>query len=1324
MSKNTHTRLTHSYALIALLPMLLACALGCWAGVATYQLDGGTTVPAHVGYWLSGDATTVKIEIIDAATSDVIYTFPTISGSNATRGFHSNVVTWNGEAGVGGSAPPGDFKVRATVVSDMSGTNLKPLWESCTANGSGSNGWGIYGIAINRNPGSPFYGRVYVGNYDNRLGAGNAKAVWEFNPDGSVIGQLPQPAGPGFGPSGPWGICVDADDHVYVSNRSFSNIGGAGPVVWRYRWDSGSNQWVCGPAILGTTKDRYLGCNYASGAALRLVDTCSEGVGLPAMSRIYFGSGDPPASFTNQGVDTTTSDWFFQPAISADGTVYVAGLNLTNDLPTKSIGALTQWDLSANPVPTAGANRNANLTQASGLALTADDATIWMARHARNPLYNDDGNIDPGDFYRLPRAQAMTITTSSPELKRYGWGTLYAATQYPRFIAVEGESNLAVAGTDGHAAIAGSLFGMYSEPTGPNTSETRIGRNTITWGNDYSPEVVSASIAPDVVPCGGSALVSVTAVDQNSIPSGASDIASCVFFCPALGYGTAGSPATGTAMTPLTGPDEQKRNTYALSVSIPANAPTGQIVADIYLNDVHGSVTPGHGTVTITVTGGTITGTITEGITGLPAAGVTMRATKGGFYRQGVTDANGVYSIDVTPGTGYMVSPAVNAYKNTIPTEYNLQSDWPADPGASDWPKTAGVSLGGSSTVGGRVWPLAITQATYDWAAHSYRLGGRTVCVTGTVLRQAADATVAPVQKGYDGYYFLTDTLGSPSHSTQQAMKVKPYAKGSECAKGDKVVLVGTLDPPPSYGQGVLTPVFAPTVTSSANPIPDARDAGGLTNVTLYSNLIGGWYAMRGKVVSRVGTQDEFYVLTGGDSPGIEFRIDMDSIASTGIGYPTVGQVLDIQGVLDEMAPWNGLRALRPGEPGDVVPSGLAPDVAAAKSRADNSPVSLPNAQLTVVAGGGVPSDVAYIEQPDRACALRVHTSGLPPGVGSGDMVMVQGTMATNAYGERFIEALYIARNSSARPIDALGMNNRDAASAKALGLFVKIWGKVTAQDTFSFTITDGAGTAIRVLCGLLAKPDIGRSVRVRGVVSRDESGPVLLMRDERVDWTYAEEAYQPLPFAGAYKYARDFLVLGPFADEESIPSPEDPISAQTYRLDHDFIADATGSAYSESSMASLRPRLGGAVGTKTWRRSQPTGDNADFTSIFSGGLTNCTFYAHLWVYSPTYLYGAMRVGSADSVKVIVNGVEVYRFQASNSAEVPPTVGRDEIQGSDELYWAPLNAGLNSVLLKVEQGTGLSGVNCQFVDVYNVGAPGWGNAIPLSGMGYLLDAQP
>jgi|GEM_PF-1858564 len=1324
MSKDVEANTRLMFVSLMLILGLLACGSACWAGVAAYQLDAGTSCPAHVSYWLSGDATSVTIDIIDANTGAVAYTFPTITGANASKGFHSDVVTWNGQANGGGDVAPGAYKIRATVVAPGTGSNttkMAPIWESVSGTGA-SNGWRIYGIAMNNNPDSPFYGRIYVGNFQND--DGRTKAIWELNPDGTVIGTLPDV---GFVGSGPWGLCVDWDGDVYVSNRTDPT------GIWRYHWNG--TAWVASPKILGTTNDRYLGCSMESGANLKLIDTFYQTIASPATIRLYAGTGDPPASFAKAGGDKSGSDCFMQPAIDTDGTVYVAGINQSASTVTPDIGALTKWDMSGNPL-----GRNANMTQATGCCLTPDGQTLWLARPigltAGASNYGDPNDTSPGAqadkcIYKLPKAEAMTAVaypTPSANLRKYGLQTAYSGggMKMPRFIAADGSSNLAVATADSDIASRGFFFGLYKEPTGATpTTEVRIGRNVINWSNDSSPEFIGGSMDPSPVECGGTLDVSVTAKDADSIPSGENDIQRCAIYCPNLGLGLPGDPGTAVNMTYVSGPDAQKQNTYALTVAVPQSAPTGELTADIYIYDVHGGIQPAHGTLTVTVNGGYITGVITEGLTGRPAAGVTVRATKGDYYREDTTDSHGTYTINITPDYGYTVAPVTNSYANTYPSEYNLQSDWPNTPGTTDWPRYTDCTVGQTSTANGRVWPMAVTQVTYDWTAHAYRAGGRTVCVTGTVLRQAGDSTVTPKQLGYNGYYFITDTLGGPSHNTQQAVKVRVYATGSECKKGDKVVVFGSFNPPANYSQGVVTPTSAPVVLSHNNVLPAPREANSLTSATLYGNVIGGYYVLKNKTVTRVGTSEEFYVQVPDAAPTSEFRIDMDNIATTGIAYPTVGQVFDIYGVLDEMDVWNRLRAIRPGELGDAGLPGLVSDIAAAKAKPDNTDVGLINAQVTAVAGGGVPAGTAYIEQPNRTSALRIHFANMPADVGAGDLILVQGKMATSAQGERRIEAVLFRRvgaDASVRPIDAIGMNNRDAQQANALGLYIKTWGKVTDVGADYFTITDGSPVSIKVMCGGLAKPDADRVVRVRGVVSRDSSGPLLLMRNEQVEWAYSDAAYQPLPFPGAFKYPRDFLVLGPFADAGSAPNPNDPIPSQTYRLDHDFICDATEGAFSEADISSLAPALGRSVGSYAWQRSQPVGDSASFTSVFPTGNTNCTFYAHLWVYSPIEQWAAMRVGSDDSVKVFVNGVEMWRNQVNNPYANPPTTGRAESQGADTVPYIMLNQGFNSVLLKVEQGVGAAGVDCQFVSFFDPGLPGWGGATPLEGLGYLLNA--
>ena len=295
-----------------------------------------------------------------------------------------------------------------------------------------------------------------------------------------------------------------------------------------------------------------------------------------------------------------------------------------------------------------------------------------------------------------------------------------------------------------------------------------------------------------------------------------------------------------------------------------------------------------------------------------------------------------------------------------------------------------------------------------------------------------------------------------------------------------------------------------------------------------------------------------------------------------------------------------------------------------------------------------------------------------------------------------------------------MGMNNRDAEKDNALGLFVKTTGKVGASGSDYFMISDGSPVPIKVMCGALNRPT-SDTVRVRGVMSKDANGPVLYMRNEQVDWTAGNEAFQPLPFPGSFGYARDFLVLGPFADAGS--------TDETYRLDNDFISAATGGATTELTLSTTAPpSLGGTLAGKTWTRRNANGDHVVFApDPPPAELTNCTFYAHVWVYAPTDTVCYIRVGSDDSSKIIVtpaNGFDPQVYRTN------PVMGRSESWGQDASDILQLSTGWNSVLLKCENGTSLSGMDIRFVtDASSGGTAGWcGGAAAdvVPGLSYLL----
>ncbi|HEX2948646.1 MAG TPA: hypothetical protein VHV83_03615 [Armatimonadota bacterium] len=167
--------------------------------------------------------------------------------------------------------------------------------------------------------------------------------------------------------------------------------------------------------------------------------------------------------------------------------------------------------------------------------------------------------------------------------------------------------------------------------------------------------------------------------------------------------------------------------------------------------------------------------------------------------------------------------------------------------------------------------------------------------------------------------------------------------------------------------------------------------------------------------------------------------------------------------------------------------------------------VSVDNAIVTVI-GNCLPTDTMYVESADRTNAMRIHYSGLSAlNLVSGSKITTMGTVKVTDSGEKYIEAYGPESVGSASVPEAVGMNNRDAAFTTASGMFIKTWGKVSNVTSNSFTITDGSNAPIKVLCGSMDKPADGSMVYLSGAMSKDESGPVLYMRDVRSDWNNAE---------------------------------------------------------------------------------------------------------------------------------------------------------------------------------------------------------------------------
>jgi hypothetical protein len=190
----------------------------------------------------AGDSVTISYILNEPASLGV--TIQVLSGTTVVRSLNVtnngagtqaglNSVVWDGKDANSNYVAPGAYAVRITAAS--SGYTA---WTQTTVDGDATYVWSGRGIAVDQNPNSLYYGRIFVANSDvgpsPDLRAGDVVGVLKMNADAS-------PADEGILSTGqdghawtgnfvsPWKLTVSADDYVYVDD-----LVNAGEV---YRWD-------------------------------------------------------------------------------------------------------------------------------------------------------------------------------------------------------------------------------------------------------------------------------------------------------------------------------------------------------------------------------------------------------------------------------------------------------------------------------------------------------------------------------------------------------------------------------------------------------------------------------------------------------------------------------------------------------------------------------------------------------------------------------------------------------------------------------------------------------------------------------------------------------------------------------------------------------------------------------------------------------------------------------------------------------------------------------------------------------------------------------
>lgn len=223
--------------------VLVAMAFPAYAAVELFRVGvenlgtGIPEAPAYIGYTINCTAD-VTVTILPATSAGVVTgaAVRTVTLTSVPKGKHTFV--WAGTkdngsfAGVGyytatvaASANPSRWDANIGLFKNWERPNPVHEWgyrdsadlvkmPADTANSPGLDEsiGGFYGIGVNNNTASPYYGRIYVPHQVN-------KQIYMYDVDGTYLGTMDTSA-VGWFTSAPWDLRVADDDYVYCSDRT------------------------------------------------------------------------------------------------------------------------------------------------------------------------------------------------------------------------------------------------------------------------------------------------------------------------------------------------------------------------------------------------------------------------------------------------------------------------------------------------------------------------------------------------------------------------------------------------------------------------------------------------------------------------------------------------------------------------------------------------------------------------------------------------------------------------------------------------------------------------------------------------------------------------------------------------------------------------------------------------------------------------------------------------------------------------------------------------------------------------------------------------
>ena len=429
--------------MVALVLMLAACSQ---AAVEIYGVKASDKVPAFIDYTLNCTAdVTIQILPSDANGNPTGAAIKTVTFVGQSKGFHRYI--WLATKDDNSIAPLGAY-----YVAELSATSNQASWDAITGLYLNSD-WtheydftwplpsvgdseGFYGVGINTNPNSPYYGRIYVSHKVQ-------KDVFMYGPDGMYLGKF-KDDGVEWGVSAPWDVSVADDGYVYVCDRSSMFI---------HCFDGDGNYVSMSPT---TTNHRAIFARTRADGSTDIVFSGSGAIKKINVAADHTTWQASPFGGTTLFTPASTNAETFGMWANADVTTVYQACVAGGD------NGVSKWDLVGGTW-----QRDANFTRGiSGSAdvslVDADTDYLWITRMAG--FANDNTATTQNERSRaLYKTNAATNAQISSDYNYITWGLMNQP---------DAVGNLAITFGKSTATWAQYYWGLFAEP-GTYTCSTK-----------------------------------------------------------------------------------------------------------------------------------------------------------------------------------------------------------------------------------------------------------------------------------------------------------------------------------------------------------------------------------------------------------------------------------------------------------------------------------------------------------------------------------------------------------------------------------------------------------------------------------------------------------------------------------------------------------------------------------------------------------------------------------------------------------------------------------------------------------------------------------